>query len=98
MNPDPLRVQPKKLFEPANREELLRGRLLHAHKGRDGHGLAARRNDTYRYWLGVPTIILSGVSSGVGQSTARLLSRKGYKVFGTSSNPTSILTNRKDMS
>ena len=61
MHPDPSRVQPKKLFEPANREELLRGWLLHAHKGRDRHDLAARRNDTYRYWLGVPTIMLSAV-------------------------------------
>jgi hypothetical protein len=61
MNPNRSRVQPKKLFEPANREELLRGWLLHAHKGRDRHDLAAQRNDTYRYWLGVPTIILSAV-------------------------------------
>jgi hypothetical protein len=51
----------KKLFEFANREELLRGWLLHAHKGRDRHDLAARRNDTYRYWLGVPTVILATV-------------------------------------
>jgi hypothetical protein len=54
-------VQLKKLFEPSNREELLRGWLLHAHKGRDRHDLAARRNDTYRYWLGVPAIILSAI-------------------------------------
>ncbi|MGH9875843.1 MAG: SLATT domain-containing protein [Pyrinomonadaceae bacterium] len=62
MNSDRAKVQPKKLFEPANREELLRGWLLHAHKGRDRHDLAARRNDTYRYWLGVPAIILSAVA------------------------------------
>jgi hypothetical protein len=61
MHPGQANVQPKKLFEPANREELLRGWLLHAHKGRDRHDLAARRNDSYRYWLGVPTIILSAV-------------------------------------
>ena len=61
MNLDFAKVQPKKLFEPANREELLRGWLLHAHKGRDRHDLAARRNDTLRYWLGVPTVILSAV-------------------------------------
>lgn len=53
--------QPKKLFEPSNREELLRGWMLHAHKGRDRHDLAARQNDTYRYWLGVPAIILSAI-------------------------------------
>lgn len=61
MNPNQARAQPKRLFEPVNREELLRGWLLHAHKGRDRHDLAARRNDTYRYWLGVPTIIASAV-------------------------------------
>lgn len=61
MNSDQSRAQPKKLFEPANREELLRGWLLHAHKGRDRHDLAARRNDTSRYWLGVPAIVLSAV-------------------------------------
>src|SRR5262245_27445041 len=32
-------------------------------------------------------ILITGASSGVGQSTARLLSRKGYKIFGTSRNP-----------
>jgi hypothetical protein len=61
MKPNQSGVQPKKIFEPANREELLRGWLLHAHKGRDRHDLAARRNDTYRYWLGVPNFILSAV-------------------------------------
>src|SRR5499426_1393555 len=34
-------------------------------------------------------ILITGASSGVGQSTARLLSQKGYKVFGTSRNPAS---------
>jgi NAD(P)-dependent dehydrogenase (short-subunit alcohol dehydrogenase family) len=29
-------------------------------------------------------VLITGASSGVGQSTARLLSQKGYKVFGTS--------------
>jgi NAD(P)-dependent dehydrogenase (short-subunit alcohol dehydrogenase family) len=33
-------------------------------------------------------VLVTGASSGVGQSTARLLSLKGYKVFGTSRNPT----------
>ena len=56
-----LNAPPKKIFEPANREELLRGWLLHAHKGRDRHDLAARRNDTYRYWLDVPTIVFAAV-------------------------------------
>jgi NAD(P)-dependent dehydrogenase (short-subunit alcohol dehydrogenase family) len=34
-------------------------------------------------------ILITGASSGVGQSTARLLSQKGYKIFGTSRNPAS---------
>ena len=29
-------------------------------------------------------VLITGASSGVGQSTARLLSQRGYKVFGTS--------------
>ena len=32
-------------------------------------------------------VLITGASSGVGQSTARLLSRSGYKVFGTSRKP-----------
>jgi NAD(P)-dependent dehydrogenase (short-subunit alcohol dehydrogenase family) len=32
-------------------------------------------------------VLITGASSGVGQSTARLLSRRGYEVFGTSRNP-----------
>jgi NAD(P)-dependent dehydrogenase (short-subunit alcohol dehydrogenase family) len=32
-------------------------------------------------------VLITGASSGVGQSTARLLSRRNYKVFGTSRNP-----------
>ena len=36
------------------------------------------------------TILITGASSGVGQSTARLLSKKGYKVFGTSRNPAAM--------
>src|SRR5215470_19051242 len=34
-------------------------------------------------------VLITGASSGVGQTTARLLSQKGYKVFGTSRNPAS---------
>ena len=33
-------------------------------------------------------VLITGASSGVGRSTARLLSQKGYKVFGTSRNLT----------
>src|SRR5215472_11128124 len=32
-------------------------------------------------------ILITGASSGVGQTTARLLSEKGFKVFGTSRKP-----------
>src|SRR5215468_10603846 len=34
-------------------------------------------------------VLITGASSGVGQSTARLLSQKGYRVFGTTRNPAS---------
>jgi NAD(P)-dependent dehydrogenase (short-subunit alcohol dehydrogenase family) len=34
-------------------------------------------------------VLVTGASSGVGQSTARLLSEKGLRVFGTSRNPAS---------
>jgi NAD(P)-dependent dehydrogenase (short-subunit alcohol dehydrogenase family) len=32
-------------------------------------------------------VLITGASSGVGQATARVLSQRGYKVFGTSRNP-----------
>jgi len=32
-------------------------------------------------------VLITGASSGVGRTTARLLSGKGFKVFGTSRNP-----------
>jgi NAD(P)-dependent dehydrogenase (short-subunit alcohol dehydrogenase family) len=34
-------------------------------------------------------VLITGASSGAGQATARLLSQKGCKVFGTSRNPSS---------
>jgi NAD(P)-dependent dehydrogenase (short-subunit alcohol dehydrogenase family) len=34
-------------------------------------------------------VLITGASSGVGLSTARLLSRRNHKVFGTSRNPPS---------
>src|SRR6266496_2170050 len=49
------------VFEPDNPNELLRGWLLHAHKGRDRHDLAARRCDHQRYLLGIPAAIIAAV-------------------------------------
>jgi NAD(P)-dependent dehydrogenase (short-subunit alcohol dehydrogenase family) len=37
-------------------------------------------------------VLITGASSGVGQSTARLFSQRGYRVFGTSRNPASAET------
>src|SRR5262245_59735165 len=34
-----------------------------------------------------PVVLVTGASSGVGQATAELLSRRGFTVFGTSRNP-----------
>ena len=34
-------------------------------------------------------VLITGASSGVGRSTARLLSERGFTVFGTSRNPSS---------
>jgi hypothetical protein len=55
-----------KIFEPNDPNQLLRGWLLHAHKGRDRHDLAARRCDQQRYWLGIPATIISAL---VGTAT-----------------------------
>ena len=49
------------VFEPEDANELLRGWLLHAHKGRDRHALTARRCDQRRYLLGIPATFLSAV-------------------------------------
>ena len=51
----------KRLFAPETTHELLNGWLIHAHKGRDRHDSAARRYTSYRYWLGVPTLIISTI-------------------------------------
>jgi short-subunit dehydrogenase len=37
-------------------------------------------------------VLITGVSSGIGQATARLLAQRGFTVFGTSRNPSSIET------
>lgn len=51
----------KPIFEPESMEQLLRGWLLHAHKGRQRHDLAARRCDLTRRWLGGIATVLSAV-------------------------------------
>jgi conflict system pore-forming effector with SLATT domain len=50
-----------KLLDPVNVAELLRGWLLHAHKGRDRHDTAARHFEGRRVWFGTPTIVLTAV-------------------------------------
>jgi hypothetical protein len=52
----------KKVLEPADPAQRLRGWLLHAHKCRDRHDEAAKSYDSMRYRLGVPTIICSTVA------------------------------------
>lgn len=37
-------------------------------------------------------VLITGVSSGIGQATARLLAQRGFTVFGTSRNPSSVGT------
>jgi hypothetical protein len=54
-------MPPTSIFEPDNPNELLRGWLLHAHKGRDRHDLAARRCDHQRYLLGIPATITAAI-------------------------------------
>lgn len=55
----------KKILEPENTRELLRGWLIHSHKGRQRHDRAARRLDRHRLWLGVVAAV---VSAAVGTS------------------------------
>jgi hypothetical protein len=52
----------KKILEPADPAERLRGWLLHAHKCRDRHDEAARSYDSLRYALGVPTALFSALA------------------------------------
>lgn len=36
---------------------------------------------------GLPVVLITGASSGIGRETATLLVKKGYRVYGTSRNP-----------
>ena len=68
--------KPQKLFDPDSPAELLLGWLVHAHKGRDRHDLAARVYERGRYMLGVPTLIASTI---VGTSVFSALSSFGWR-------------------
>ncbi len=63
----------KKIFEPDSTEELLRGWLLHSHKGRQRHDRAARRLDRERLWLGA---IAAGFAAVVGASVFTILEKE----------------------
>jgi hypothetical protein len=52
---------PKRLFHPRTHEELLKGWMLHAHKGRDRHDEAARRLDRYHWTLGALSALFSAI-------------------------------------
>jgi hypothetical protein len=62
----------KTIFEPDDAGQLLRGWLLHAHKGRERHDLAARRCDAFRLWIGGSAAALSAI---VGTSVFAALER-----------------------
>src|SRR5438093_3695223 len=61
----------QKLFDPESLPELLLGWLVHAHKGRDRHDLAARIYERGRYLLGIPTLVASTI---VGTAVFQALS------------------------
>lgn len=77
----------KKIFEPESIEQLLQGWLLHAHKGRNRHDLAARRYDRLRIWLGGTAAVISAVvatSASFSAALADILTVKiVMSVFGT---------------
>lgn len=62
----------KKIFQPDSIERLLQGWLLHAHKGRNRHDLAARRYDRLRIWLGGVAAIVSAIVATSASISATL--------------------------
>ena len=64
---------PKRIFEPIDVEQLLRGWLIHAHRGRDRHDRAARRCDGIRLWLGGCAAVFS---AAVGTSVFAALEKQ----------------------
>ncbi|HYK36949.1 SLATT domain-containing protein [Alloacidobacterium sp.] len=63
----------QRFFEPGSQRELLRGWLIHAHKGRDRHDTAARIYEWSKYVFGTAAIILSTI---VGTSVFQELAAK----------------------
>jgi len=58
----PRRFQhPRKVFEPADQEETLKGWLFHSHKSRQRHDWAARRFERQRLWIGGLAATLAAV-------------------------------------
>jgi hypothetical protein len=53
---------PKQIFEPIDVEQLLRGWLIHGHKGRDRHDIAARRCARIQFCLGGCATVFSAVA------------------------------------
>ena len=63
----------KKLFSPTVVGELLNGWLIHSHKCRDRHDVAARLYAKGQYALGIPSLVVSTI---VGTSVFSALSSK----------------------
>jgi hypothetical protein len=66
-------AEEKKLFSPAAIAELLNGWLIHSHKCRDRHDVAARLYAKGQYALGIPLLVVSTI---VGTSVFSALSSK----------------------
>lgn len=62
----------RKIFEPNTVEQLLRGWLLHAHKGRNRHDLSARWHDQQRIWLGGTAVVVSAIIATSASISAAL--------------------------
>jgi hypothetical protein len=65
-------LETKRIYDPPDSHELLRGWLLHAHKERDRHNAAARRYARKHISLGVLTV---GISAAAGTSVFASLSQ-----------------------
>ena len=71
----------KKIFEPGDTEELLRGWLFHSHKGRQRHDRAARRLDRERLWLGAFATVFAAVVGASVFTTLEKEASDGFKVI-----------------